>query len=271
MRKRTQAIMSIPKSDVWQGWKKNLCICVPTTGLVRVEWMMARFGQVIPVNWANGDVFQYFDQYSPMGWAVADARNFCVTHSVNQGFEWTLFIDHDTIPPPDLFLKINNYMREKKYPVVCGLYYCKGSMPEPLIFRGRGTSYFDKWKRGDKVMVDGIPMGCTLIHNSLLKVMFDSSELYTCKTLAGPQVVKRVFETPRQAWYDPEEGKYNMKVGTEDLFWCDRVMNEKVLDKAGWGKFAKKHPKFPFLVDTSIFCQHIDERGTMYPANVGIR
>jgi hypothetical protein len=261
--------MQAPKRDVWQGWQKKVCIAVPTTGQVRVEWMMARFSQVIPVNWANGDIFQYFDQYSPMGWAVADARNCCVHYSVTGGFEWTLFIDHDVILPPDCFLKMNEYMRSKKYPVVCGLYYCKGSNPEPLLFRGRGTSYYDKWKRGDKVWVDGIPMGCTLIHNSVMKAIYDVSEQYTLKTLGGPQVSRRVFETPRKVWYDPEAGTYNTQIGTEDLFWCDRVMKEKIFEKSGWKKFQKM--QYPFLLDTSIFCQHIDERGFMYPANVGIR
>lgn len=269
---RNQADLQVPKSDAWAGWHKKVCIAVPTTGLVRIEWMMARFGQIVPVNWANGDIFQWFDMYSPMGYAVADARNVCVQYAISNGFEWTIFIDHDVILPPDTFLKLNEYMREKKYPVVCGLYYCKGSHPEPLIFRGRGTSFYDKWTRGEKVMVDGIPMGCNLIHNSLMKVIYDNSEVYTVPSMAGPIVVRRVFETPRKAWYDPEEGKYNTQTGTEDLFWCDRIMKEKAFEKCGvkeWAKFQKE--KYPFLCDTSIFCQHIDERGVMYPANVGIR
>lgn len=261
--------MDVPKSDVWKGWKKRICICVPTTGLVRVEWMMARFGQVVPVNWSNQDIFQYFNQFSPLGWAVADARNFCVQQSLMGGFEWTFFIDHDTILPPDTFLKIQTYMTEKKYPVVCGLYYCKGSHPEPLMFRGRGNSYFKDWKRGDKVWVDGIPMGCTLIHNSLMKVLWDSSEEYTFPTLTGNVTARRVFETPRKSWFDPEEGRYGSQSGTEDIFWCDRVKQEKVFEKTGiWKKFGKQ--KYPFLLDTSIFCQHIDENGVRYPANVGI-
>ena len=44
---------------------KKVCICVPTTGLIRVEWMMARFGAVIPVNWSNGDMYYFYDQFSP--------------------------------------------------------------------------------------------------------------------------------------------------------------------------------------------------------------
>lgn len=255
--------MGVPKSSEWEGWQKRICMAVPTTGSVRVEWMMSRFGQVVPCNWSQGDIFQFMDQYSPMGWAVADARNVCVQYFIDQGFEWLFFIDHDVILPPDTFLKINEYMNKGDIPVVCGLYYCKGTHPEPLLFRGRGSSVYQDWEQGDKVWVDGIPMGCTLIHGSIIKLMYEDSEVYNLGTIAGPVVVRRVFETPRKAWYDPELGRYNSRVGTEDLWWCDRVMKDKYLERAGWPKFQRK--KYPFLVDTSMFCKHIDEHGRMYP------
>ena len=41
-------------------------------------------------------------------------------------------------------------------------------------------------------------------------------------------------------------------------------MNNKVLKKAGWDEIAEK--EFPFLVDTSIFCKHIDLQGKQYPS-----
>jgi len=255
-----------PKRDLWAGWKKRICIAVPTTGLVRVEWMMARFGQVIPCNWSNGDMFQFYDQFSPMGWAVADARNICVEYCLSQGFEWLFFIDHDVILPPDTYLKINEYMTKGDIPVVSGLYYCKGSHPEPLVFRGRGNGCFTDWKPGEKVWADGIPMGCTLIHASMLRVLYDASEVYTCNTLYGPVVVRRVFETPREAKFDPEKMTYERRTGTEDLFWCDRMKNEKVFEKCGVEKYKKfQKKKYPFLIDTSMFCKHIDENGKKYP------
>jgi hypothetical protein len=279
------AKMEMPVNEDWKGWVKRVCICVPTTGLVRMEWVMGRFGQIIPVNWSNHDIFQFYSMYSPLGHSVADARNLCVQHAVTQNFEWTFFNDHDTILPQGAYLKLVNYMnlvrrdpytqkedRSRAIPIVGGLYYCKGSQPEPLIFRGRGNSFYQEgkgtWKRGDKVWVDGLPMGCTLIHTSILRVVWEASEQYSIPTMAGPQVVRRVFDTPRLAWNDPESGKYNQKVGTEDLFFFDRLVAEKVYDKAGWPKYQKK--KYPLLCDTSIFCQHISEGGERYPANVGI-
>jgi hypothetical protein len=261
-----RAKLEMPKSENWAGWKKRVCIAVPTTGLVRIEWMMARFGQVIPCNWSNGDIFQYFDQYSPVGWAVAEARNVCTEYFISQGFEWLLFIDHDVCLPPDTFLRINEYMMQAEYPVVSGLYFCKGTHPEPLLFRGRGNGFFNNFRRGEKVMVDGIPMGLTLIHRDIMKYLYDNSPVETIQTIRGPVVVRKVFETPRDSWYDPEEGKYAQRTGTEDLFWCDRVINEKVFEKCGnpkWKKFGKL--KNPFLCDTGMFARHIDDMGRMFP------
>jgi hypothetical protein len=256
-----------PTNELWQTWKKRIMIAVPTTGLVRIEWVMARFGQIIPCNWSNGDIFQYFDQFSPLGWAVAEARNICVKHFIEQGHEWLFFIDHDVVLPPVTFLKIGEYIRKGDVPIVSGLYYCKSSHPEPLLFRGRGTGYYDKWKPGDKVWVDGIPMGCTLIHRSIIQRLWDTSPEEVARGLGGQQIVTRkVFETPREAWFDPEAQQYFTKVGTEDLFWCERIMKEKVFEKCGVKAYAKyQKKKFPFLLDTTISCKHIDENGRQYP------
>jgi hypothetical protein len=200
---------------------------------------MARFGQVIPCNWSNGDIFQFYSQFSPLGYAVAEARNICVEYFIKQGFEWWFSIDEDVILPPDTFLKINDYMESGEYPIVSGLYYCKGSHPEPLMFRGRGNGCYQNWKKGDKVFCDGIPCGCLLMHRSILETLYNSSPAVVVPSLAGPVVVRKVFETPRKASFDPAAGKYVSEQGTEDLFFLDRVMKENVFEKCGVEKYKK--------------------------------
>lgn len=264
--KDINTISNIIQRDKTQSWKNRICVAVPTTGLVRIEWVLARFGQVMPCNWSNSDVFQFFNQCSPIGWAVADARNICVKYFIEGGAEWLLFLDHDTCPPPDLFIKMNQYMLEGKVPIVSGLYYCKGTYPEPLLYRGKGNGYYADWKRGDKVWVDGIPMGCTLIHGSIIRTLYENSPEYVCKTLSGNIVVREVFKTPNECFQDPETNLYQTKIGTEDLYFCNRVIEEKIFSKCGVDAFKEyEEKKYPFLVDTSIFCKHIDEKGTMYP------
>lgn len=243
-----------------EPYVNRLMVAVPTTGNIRVEWMMARYGQNIPPNWSFIDFMQFVDTFSPIDFMVADARNVSVREALNKDMEWLLFIDHDVILPADAFVRLNQYMREGKHPVVSGLYYTKAQPSDPLIYRGRGNSHYDKWELGDKVWVDGIPMGVTLINTKILKLMWEESPEY----IAGKELVREVFETPSKVWQDPEQaGSHYQGSGTEDLQWCTRVMKEKFLERAGFPKHQKM--KYPFLIDTNIFCRHITQDGRQFP------
>lgn len=237
----------------------RIVIGIPTTGLVRFEWVAARYGQVIPCNWSHGEVHQWLRSNSPIGYAVAEARNVIVDRFIKGNAEWLFFIDHDVLLPPDCFIKINQYMLDRTAPVIAGLYFAKASPPEPLIYRGRGNGYFKDFTLGRKVWVDGLPMGCTLIHRSVLAPMYADAEEYVA---GGNQTVRRVFDSPAGVLYDPQTGIHGYS-GTEDLAWCNRVIAGKYLKQSAWPTFADK--RYPFLMDTSIFCRHITNDGVTYP------
>jgi len=241
--------------------KNRILIATPTLGNIRMEWAAARWSQIIPCNW--GAAFGQFGAYQhfPMGYLVAEAQNIAVHVAVEQNFEWLLLHEDDVILPLDAYSTLNIHMREAKYPIISGLYYLKGYPTEPIIYRGRGNGPFTKFKIGDKVWVDGVPTGCLLIHESIFRLMWKESIMYEA---AKGTLVKKVFETPSKVFRDPETGLYKGECGTSDLYWCDRVMKENVLKRAGWKDIAKK--QYPFLVDTNIFCKHIDfASGTQYP------
>ncbi len=241
------------------GYVNRLLVATPTTGLVRIEWVAARYGQVIPCNWSQVTMNQFMNSYVPLRYQVADAQNLIVREVVVRDFEWLFILEHDVVIPPDCFLKLNQYIRDEKTPVVSGLYYTRSRPSEPLVFRGRGTSFYAKWKMGDKVWCDGVPTGCLLIHAGILRKMWEDSPEY----MVGNQLTRRVFETPRMMWYDPASEQFNTTSGTSDLDWCWRVMEGEYLKKAGWKKFGRK--KYPFLVDTTIFCRHVNPDGEMFP------
>lgn len=236
----------------------KICLSIPMTGLLRAEWVLARYGQIIPVNWSNAELIQWFSNFSPLRYAVDDARNIAVKHVVEKDFEWLLFIDHDVILPRDTFVRLNEYIGHGKYPVVSGVYSAKGNPPEPLVFRGRGNSWYRDWEYGDKVWCDAVPMGCTLISGKLLKAMWNESPEYQVKD----QITRKVFYTPRQIYQNPETQAYTIAGGTEDIYWCDRVINEKWLKRLGYKHVMNK--QYPFLIDTAIRCGHIDENGRIF-------
>jgi GT2 family glycosyltransferase len=237
----------------------RLLIGTPTLGTVRIEWAMSRYGQLIPCNWSMVQMMSYMNSYAPVGYLVADAQNLIVKNFIENDYEWLLLLEDDNILPPDGFSLLNAYMHDPKVPVVSGLYFTKSDPSEPILYRGRGNSYYDHWKMGDKVWVDGVPTGCLLIHHTVLKTMWNESAEYNI----NGTVTRRVFEQPEKIWFDPEVNGLRMQGGTSDLEWCTRIMKDKIFEKAGWKTISRK--KFPFLVDTKIFVKHIDKTGKIYP------
>jgi len=251
------------------GYVNRLMVGTAVTGLVRIEWLQARTGQVIPVNWSWVQMYEYMNGYMPYRYQVDDAQNLIVKYAIEKDFQWLLLYEHDNVPLPDALIRLNEYMTTAKAPVVSGLYYTRSEPSEPLIFRGRGTGAFTNWEMGDRVYADGVPTGFLLIHVGVLRAMWDESEPYT---LRG-QDTRRVFETPRKNWYDPETMAWNTQSGTSDLEWCSRVIKGDYLRKAGWGEYvdALPDPRYPFIVDTNIFSWHINPDGNRFPAQMPVR
>lgn len=246
------------------GYTNRLLVGTACTGLLRVEWVAARYGQLIPLNWSMTAQMQAISStvdYMPLRYLVSDAQNLIVAEAIRLDMEWLFLLEHDVVMPPDMFMRLNDYMRRGDTPVVSGLYFSRAFPSEPMVFRGMGQGSYLDWKLGDKVWCDGVPTGALLIHMGLIRAMWEDSEPYTINGIA----TRRVFDTPRYSWVNPETGMTNMSTGTSDLEWCARVMRGDYLREAGWLEFADEHDQYPFLVDTGMFCRHINPDGTQFP------
>lgn len=242
---------------------RKILIGVPTLGIIRIEWDVHRRGQIIPINSQFGEITAPHQPSSVIseGYHVADAQNTIVERAVLDGYQWLLLYEDDVLPPFDTFMRFNQHMMDQTAPIISGLYFSKGEPTWPLVFRGRGNGSYLNFNIGDRVWCDGVPTGLLLIHGSILQHMWRTSEEYR---LPDGRKCREVFKTPRSSWFDPEQDRYFATGGTSDLYFCDRIVKEKVFAKTGWPKFAKK--KYPFLCDTSISAQQIDLQGKYYPA-----
>jgi len=240
---------------------KRVMICVPMTGILRAEWVLARYNQIIPTNWAHGELIQWMDTHVPLGFGVAEARNLAARNFIEGDWEWLFFIDHDVVLPMNTFVKWNMRMHKKDVPIWGGLYFTKSQPAEPLMYREWGHSFVTNWKLGDEVWVRGMGNGCNVYHRSVLEAVYKDSEEYEW----GGQTMRKVWVTPQSQGVDPETGVWHNSGGTEDIYLYDRIIKGNYLAKAGWKKIAKR--KYPYLCDTSIFCRHIDMNGKQYPAN----
>lgn len=246
--------------DVNKGtWTQRILIGTPTTGLVRYEWAAARFGQIVPTNWSSVNLNQNIPSYAPLQYVLADAENLIAKAVVEGNFEYLLFWEEDNIPGLDAFVRLNEYMIDKKVPIVGGLYFTKSNPPEPMTYRGRGNGSFQDFKLGDLVWVDGMAFGFTLIHGSIIRALWKESEEYQVNGIT----TRRVFDNRPKIVGKPEDGRYATASGTTDLAFYTRIMQNDIFRKAGWPEYSKK--KHPFLVDTNIFVYHITQSGIKYP------
>ena len=249
----------IVKDSGRNDYTNRLFVGTACTGLLRVEWVAARYNQMTPINWSMGSINQMMGEYYPLRHLVADAQNLIVAEAMRLDYEWLLLHEHDVVLPPDTFVKFNRYMVDERAPVVSGLYFSRAFPSDPMVFRTLGDSYYTDWKLGDVVEVVAVPTGLVLIHMGLIRAMWSDCEEYTIK---GTKV-RRVFNTPRDSWVNPETGEYSAHSMTSDLDWCKRVIAGDYLRKSGWTEYADK--PYPFLCDTGIFAYHIEPDGRSYP------
>jgi len=133
--------MQIVKDSGNNKFRQRLLVATPTRGDVRMEWVAARYNQIIPTNWSKTDMIQYMNGYIPLRYTVADAQNMAVKACLDGGFEWLMLIEDDTMPPADGFVRFTEYMDKGDIPVVSGLYFTRSVPPEPMVYRGRLDPY----------------------------------------------------------------------------------------------------------------------------------
>ncbi len=195
--------------------------------MVTTEWQRARNNMQVPTNFNSINIVVD-------GMEVGDARNKAVSLTLEHDPkpEFLFFLDYDVIVPHDALCKLHRRARDfPDHDIFGGVYCIKNGNGEPLIYKGNGKGPFWEWSIGDLLSdgITGLHMGLTLIRTSLLERMDFDEDNPLFKTINEKTVT--------------EDGKAKTRRGTEDLYFCDRAIEE-----AG----AK------ILIDTSVLAGHID-------------
>lgn len=91
--------------------------------------------------------------------------------------EWVFWIDDDTVPPKGAITRLLELRRE----LVGGLYFRDGAPYPPLAYVRREGGFYSplyNYTPGTLTRVDGIGMGCTLIHKNVYEKIANAHELF---------------------------------------------------------------------------------------------
>jgi hypothetical protein len=191
-------------------------------------------------------------------------RNLIAESFLKSDAEWLMWIDADTVIPPEGIEKLLDSGKK----IISGLYYAKHPPHNPIAYYDHLNAYKSldheggRWEKGEILEVDSVGFGCMLTHRSVFE---DIKANYVMKQEVGGGVIL-VHKDDIKEGIDSD---FNGVIGntrhskltdvqidlrfpffalehgrTEDIWWCERV---KRLGHKIW-------------LDTSVECGHIYPR-----------
>ena len=223
-------------------FQPSMAICTPMRALantgggfhlepITIQWHRAMKMLLSPQGYNVGEI--RID-----GYEVGEARSFAVEEALKRGMKYVLFIDADTLLPQNgMQLLVYQLDNNPDYDIAAGLYTQKADPTVPLIWDRWGEGVFWDWTLGDvlKTNIVAAGTGCMLIRVSLFERLPHSEDVPWFRTENG------------EGKGENADYQYQM---SDDIYFCRRAVME-----AG----AK------MLVDTNVYCKHIDwKTGRMY-------
>lgn len=199
-------------SGAWERERPSVLLAILTREIVTTKWAFGLRNLSLPSN--SGVVFKSGSPFDV-------ARNASCEDTLQNGFEWLMFLDDDVIAPGDTFARLASHGKD----IVSGLYYRRHEpiCPVAMTIDAAGQStWVTSWNPPECLLeVDLVGAGCLLIH-------------------------RRVLERMPKPWFVWEIGRdedkpKNRSAMSEDFTFCLRA----------------KEQGFKIHLDTSIRCHHV--------------
>jgi SAM-dependent methyltransferase len=194
-------------------------IAVPSLGRpVPLEWAVAFKALHFPINYNSNHSFIF-------GHPVDEARNAFAKQAIDTNTKYIFFLGDDVEPPPHTLKQLIYRMENNSQIGIVGGVYCSKTEPSsPLVFKENGKGSYWDWKAGEFFQVSGLGMDCTLVRTEVFK-----------------QLEEPWFKTVDTDQF--EDGVNKADMWTEDLYFCNKVIEET---------------DFDIYVDTAVICRHWD-------------
>lgn len=172
---------------------------------------------------------------------IDQTRNELAAEFLKSDKEWSLWIDDDTMVPPEAIDKF----KERGKSFVSGLYLKKVPPYFPCAWMNHEPtgmiSYLTHWKRNELREVDGVGFGCAFIHRSVYEDIQKTHVIRLWTERNWP--ILKIREAGEEDERIPSRFKYPFFFHQEDIWFCDRA----------------KEAGHKIYLDCSVECIHLDD------------
>ena len=177
---------------------------------------------------------------------IYDARNQLAQHAMQGGYDYVLWLDSDTLPPPEALWKLK-IATEEGYDMASGLYFERKPPHRPTIFKRLElmqleggkldpvAEFYDDYPRGELFEIQGCGFGCTFMKVDLLRRVTEKFGIMPFMPVGGFGEDLSFCMRARRA---------GAKIGCDSSVRCGHV-GRMVFDEAWRDEWREKHGNDP--------------------------
>lgn len=190
---------------------------------------------------------------------------------MNSPAEWVFWIDDDTVPPKGAVKRLLDLRRE----IVAGLYFLGGEPHNPLAYLRKEDGFYSplyNYTPGILTEVDGVGMGCTLIHKSVYEKIMDAHEVFQRPNATLFPIPKKDVDQMREVGFAVDAPKVIgdclvmplSRPGEDDnRAWPFYSMEYCRTEDLHFGELCQ-NAGIKIFVDTTVTCEHWKSKAVTY-------